>query len=103
LEWADSTTSLDVTSRILPGPGPPINTRRALDRSRFVADPQVNKLISSRLKYALDKISAAPLQLVLENQMPWCHPQLYDEGMPRSMQCVIENRTLRSPDFEVVC
>lgn len=87
LECADATPSLDA-SRALINPALLVTAQQALERSRFVTDSQANKAITSRLQYAIDKISAAPRQMVLENQMPWCHAHLYDDGMPRSMQCV---------------
>ncbi|KAK1150261.1 hypothetical protein N8T08_000163 [Aspergillus melleus] len=31
-------------------------------------------------------LKSAPRMMVLENQTPWCHPQLYKDGMPRAMQ-----------------
>ncbi|KAF5011583.1 hypothetical protein FDECE_2304 [Fusarium decemcellulare] len=51
----------------------------ALNRSQLVAVPQVGRAITSRLQYAMDKILAAPSQMVLENQTPWCHAHLYDD------------------------
>lgn len=46
----------------------------------------ISWFIQYRLQYAIDKIRAAPHQMVLENQTPWCHPCLYEHNMPRSMQ-----------------
>ncbi|KAI5456821.1 hypothetical protein BGZ63DRAFT_396218 [Mariannaea sp. PMI_226] len=66
----------------------------ALDRCRRVTVPQVSKMIASRLQYAIDKISASPSQMVLENQMPWCHAHLYDDGMPRCMQYAVSSAAL---------
>lgn len=43
-------------------------------------------LISTRFQYALDEIIKAPKTMVFETQTPWCHPQLYKDHMPRSMQ-----------------
>ncbi|KAK2617017.1 hypothetical protein QQS21_000108 [Conoideocrella luteorostrata] len=68
----------------------------ALDRSRVISVPQVTRAISSRLQYAIDKISAAPCQMVLENQMPWCHAHLYDDGMPRCMQYAVSSAALHA-------
>jgi hypothetical protein len=87
LECADATPSLD-SSRALISPGLLVTTQRALDCSRFVTDSHASKAIASRLQYAINGISAAPRQMVFENQMPWCHAHLYDDGMPRAMQCV---------------
>ncbi|KAJ4254292.1 hypothetical protein NW762_009883 [Fusarium torreyae] len=46
----------------------------------------VSSSILNRLQYAIDEIKKGPKSLVLENQTPWCHPLLYKESMPRSMQ-----------------
>ncbi len=43
-------------------------------------------LVATRLQYGVDKLKAAPEQMVLENQTPWSHPALYRDTMPRSMQ-----------------
>ncbi|KAK0711832.1 hypothetical protein B0H67DRAFT_493495 [Lasiosphaeris hirsuta] len=74
---ADTTVFLDTTSQALISPALP---RTVLTTS------QINKAISSRLQYALDRISASTRQMFLENQTPWCHAHLYDDGMPPSMQ-----------------
>jgi hypothetical protein len=42
--------------------------------------------VSRKLSYALDEIKKVPAMMVLETQTPWCHPRLYEEHMPRSMQ-----------------
>jgi hypothetical protein len=39
-----------------------------------------------RLKYTLEAIMKAPKQMAHENALPWCHPQLYRDAMPRAMQ-----------------
>lgn len=43
-------------------------------------------IVLNRLQWAVDEIKEAPKKMVLENQTPWCHPLLYKDGMPRSMQ-----------------
>ncbi len=43
-------------------------------------------IITTRLQYALDQIKDAPRRMIVENQTPWCHPSLYRDSMPRSMQ-----------------
>lgn len=53
-------------------------------RPRKDDDPSIT--LSNRLQYALDEIVKAPRAMVSENQTPWCHPQLYRDCMPRSMQ-----------------
>lgn len=60
--------------------------QNALNRSQLVTIPQVTRSISSRLQYAMDAILKGPTQMVSENQTPWCHSHLYDDGMPKSMQ-----------------
>ncbi|KAK7425851.1 hypothetical protein QQZ08_007701 [Neonectria magnoliae] len=44
------------------------------------------EMIANRLQWSIDEIRKAPSMMVLENQTPWCHPALYKDGMPRSMQ-----------------
>lgn len=85
----DSTSQLLHSGQALINQRPLITTYEALDRSQFVTNHQVSKVFLSKFQYTIDKISASPFQMVLENQMPWCHPRLYDRGMPRSMQGVL--------------
>jgi hypothetical protein len=40
----------------------------------------------SRVEYSIEQLKAAPAMMVQENQTPWCHPHLYEEYMPRSLQ-----------------
>lgn len=47
---------------------------------------QVAFAMKARLQYALDKISFAVNQMVLECSNPWSHPHLYYREMPRSIQ-----------------
>ncbi|GLB02016.1 hypothetical protein AtubIFM57258_000429 [Aspergillus tubingensis] len=54
-----------------------IKTRSALPISTIVAQ---------RLQFGMDVLKQAPKMMVLESQTPWCHRQLYKDGMPRSMQ-----------------
>ncbi|KAL1848373.1 hypothetical protein Daus18300_013619 [Diaporthe australafricana] len=42
--------------------------------------------LETNLSYALEEIKAAPTNMLLENQTPWCHPLLYRETMPRVIQ-----------------
>lgn len=49
----------------------------------FDSIPQV---IAARLQWSLDEIQKAPTLMVLETQTPWCHPLLYKDDMPRSIQ-----------------
>lgn len=85
LEFDDAIPLFD-SGLLRPTPRLLTTAQHALDRSQPTV-PQMNKTVSSRLRYAIDRISEAPCQMVLENQMPWCHARLYDEGMPRCMQC----------------
>jgi hypothetical protein len=55
-------------------------------RSRFFDYSDVSRSIETRLKYAIEEIRRTPKTMVLENQTLWCHPQLYLDAMPRSMQ-----------------
>jgi hypothetical protein len=55
-------------------------------RSRFFDYSDVSRSSENRLKYAIEEIRRAPKTMVFENQTPWCHPQLYMDAMPRSMQ-----------------
>ena len=41
---------------------------------------------SQRLQYALEALMNAPKQMAHENALPWCHPKLYRDEMPRAMQ-----------------
>ena len=42
--------------------------------------------VAKRLQYAIDEITRAPQNMALENQTPWCHPLLYRDCMPRTIQ-----------------
>jgi hypothetical protein len=42
--------------------------------------------VAQRLQYSLDLIKGIPRQMVVDIETPWCHPALYREEMPRSMQ-----------------
>ncbi|KAJ9132186.1 hypothetical protein NKR23_g11416 [Pleurostoma richardsiae] len=39
--------------------------------------------------------------MVLENQMPWCHARLYNDGMPRSMQDAVSSAALHAAKNDV--
>lgn len=43
-------------------------------------------VIANRLQWSIDQIRKAPTSMVLETQTPWCHPLLYRDVMPRSIQ-----------------
>ncbi|KAM0542047.1 hypothetical protein ACHAPJ_012973 [Fusarium lateritium] len=72
----------------------------ALNRSQLVFVSQRTRLISSRLQYIMDKILTAPSQMVLENQMPWCHSDLYNDGMPKAMQHAVSSAALHAAKNE---
>lgn len=42
--------------------------------------------LSSRLQYTIDLVKGAPKRMVDELETPWCHPLLYRDETPRSMQ-----------------
>lgn len=42
--------------------------------------------LETNFSYAMDRIKAAPSNMLLENQTPWCHSLLYRDTMPRVMQ-----------------
>ena len=46
----------------------------------------ISTIVTTRLQFGIDVLNQAPKMMVLENQTPWCHRQLYNDGMPRSMQ-----------------
>ncbi|KAF7586223.1 hypothetical protein BBP40_009221 [Aspergillus hancockii] len=46
----------------------------------------LSAIIASRLQFAIDVLKDVPKMMVLENQTPWCHSQLYKDGMPKLMQ-----------------
>ncbi|XHG01014.1 hypothetical protein AWENTII_004420 [Aspergillus wentii] len=48
--------------------------------------PSLPAIIASRLQFAMDILQAAPRMMVTQTQTPWCHSQLYRNGMPRVMQ-----------------
>ncbi|KAH6887066.1 hypothetical protein B0T10DRAFT_575566 [Thelonectria olida] len=43
-------------------------------------------MVALRFQYAMDEIIRAPFRMAHENATPWCHPQVYSDDMPRSMQ-----------------
>lgn len=46
----------------------------------------LSEIIASKLQFTVDVLKNAPSMMVLETQLPWCHPQLYKKYMPRAMQ-----------------
>lgn len=47
--------------------------------------------LETNFSYAMDRIKAAPSNMLLENQTPWCHPLLFKKTMPRVMQGKLNN------------
>lgn len=46
----------------------------------------LSEVVASRLQFSIDILKDAPKSMVIGNQTPWCHPQLYKNSMPRAMQ-----------------
>ncbi|KAL4971033.1 Zn(II)2Cys6 transcription factor domain-containing protein [Aspergillus stella-maris] len=46
----------------------------------------LSELMESRFRYAIDTLKDVPRMMVVENQTPWSHAQLYINGMPKVMQ-----------------
>jgi len=70
-------TSVGGTSRLVVAP---------LSHSTAQISDMVTFAMRFRLQYALDKMSFAVNQMVLECSTPWSHQHLYREEMPRDMQ-----------------
>lgn len=78
---ASPTQSLPSQLEIIPLPSSPVFPSRSRDTVDAAA-----RAISTRLQYAIGEIVTSPKTMVFENQTPWCHPHLYRDRMPRSMQ-----------------
>ncbi|KAE8147342.1 hypothetical protein BDV25DRAFT_132164 [Aspergillus avenaceus] len=46
----------------------------------------LSEAIASRLQFAIDMLKKIPKMMVRETQTPWCHKQLYRDGLPKYMQ-----------------
>ncbi|KAL3465061.1 hypothetical protein BJX64DRAFT_297800 [Aspergillus heterothallicus] len=46
----------------------------------------LSEIMASRFQYAIDTLSDTPRMMVVENQTPWSHRELYRDGMPKVMQ-----------------
>ncbi|KAL2822791.1 hypothetical protein BDW59DRAFT_173722 [Aspergillus cavernicola] len=44
------------------------------------------ELMATRFQYAIDTLRDTPRMMVMENQTPWSHRELYSKGMPTPMQ-----------------
>lgn len=53
---------------------------------RIKSPRPLSEIIASKLQFAVDVLKKAPSMMVLETQLPWCHPKLYNNYMPRAMQ-----------------
>jgi hypothetical protein len=53
----------------------------------------------SRIQFAFKQLQDAPRMMVLENQTAWCHPLLYGNKMPKSMQGNYHSMTMMSWSF----
>jgi hypothetical protein len=64
------------------------------------------ELARRRLQYPIDQIKKVPRMFVVEGQTPWCHPRLWEDEMPGSIQgellsCIVLRFgvTCRDPAF----
>ncbi|KAE8354850.1 hypothetical protein BDV28DRAFT_67908 [Aspergillus coremiiformis] len=72
---------------------PPPGTSDIIPRATFTMTASqtrspmpLSAIIASRLQFAIDVLKDVPKMMVLENQNPWCHQQLYKDSMPKLMQ-----------------
>lgn len=76
-DFTDNTpVGKDVAARPPPGIPPPSRCGVASLHIAF----------ETNFSYAVDRIRAAPSNMLQENQTPWCHPLLYRVNMPRVIQ-----------------
>ncbi|KAK3378718.1 hypothetical protein B0T24DRAFT_568259 [Lasiosphaeria ovina] len=68
------------------GPKPTEQTALTFPVNNKLYEEAISVAISTRLRFAIDHIRAAPRQMVVENQTPWCHHSLYAHRMPASME-----------------
>ncbi|KAL1894014.1 hypothetical protein Sste5346_006156 [Sporothrix stenoceras] len=54
----------------------------------------VSRIVASHLGHAMDIIRDAPRLFVVENRLPWSHPLLYRECMPRAMEDALSSCAL---------
>lgn len=77
-DFTDNTTmGKDIAAR------PPLAVAAAPRRLDLAG---LHAALETNFSYAMDRIRAAPSNMLMENQTPWCHPLLYRESMPRVMQ-----------------
>ena len=53
---------------------------------KLFSTSHISSHAQSRVEYTIEQLKAAPAMMVTENQTPWCHPRLYEDYMPRSLQ-----------------
>jgi hypothetical protein len=63
----------------------PLTRQNYLPGKMFSAS-HISPHAQSRVDYSIEQLKAAPAMMVQENQTPWCHPHLYEDYMPRSLQ-----------------
>lgn len=85
------TSSFGITDFALPGYSVESSLMELVRQNTTLVPPttrdlRVEQIIAKRLQFAIDEIKRAPGLMILETQTPWCHPLLYKDGMPKSMQ-----------------
>jgi hypothetical protein len=69
--------------------GQPMATQRPWYTSianRKFSLSQLDSVSRARIEYPIEQLLAAPASMVLQCCTPWCHPMLYADEMPRSLQ-----------------
>lgn len=61
---------------------PPV-TSMITTRSQLFSFSKLSPFMKARYEYLFQALQAAPSQMVLENQTPWCHMLLYEDSFPR--------------------
>lgn len=72
--------------RVYPESAPTKPDEVAISCTQGTTAATISWVIRTRLQYSIDRTRNAPRQMVLENQTQFCHPCLYEQNMPRSMQ-----------------
>lgn len=62
------------------------NDQQGMTHVRTSNPVLLSALMSSRFEYPVDTLKDVPRMMVMENQTPWSHPELYNDGMPKVMQ-----------------
>lgn len=81
--------SFDAPSQLIPTPSLTISAPLAAANWNFVS-----RIVSSHLGHAMDIIRDAPRLFVVENRLPWSHPLLYRDRMPRAMEDALSSCAL---------